>query len=148
MLKVIPRTWSYTFSVTDGTRSVALAVDRSWWRDKAELRIQDDLYTARRDKSAYLLESATGVLARAEQPRKWRRELVIQHSGSLYMLRAKSAFRRDLVLFEGATQIGSISPDGTFTRKAAVELPQEFPLYLQIFVTWLAMTLWRHAEAA
>lgn len=148
MLKVIPKTWSYSFSVTDDAKSVAQSVDRSWWRDKGELRIQDDIYTARRDKSAYVLESTTGVLVRAEQPRKWRRELFIEHSGRRYTLRAKSAFRRDLMLFEDSTQIGSVSPDGLFTRNAAVELPKELPLYLQVFVIWLAMTLWKHAEAA
>jgi hypothetical protein len=31
MLKVIPKVWSYAFSVTDGTESVAAAVDLSWW---------------------------------------------------------------------------------------------------------------------
>ena len=148
MLKVIPKTWSYSFSVTDDAKAVAQSVDRSWWRDKGELRIQDDIYTARRDKSSYVLESAAGVLARAAQPRKWRRELFIEHSGRLYTLRAKSAFRRDLMLFEDSTQIGSVAPDGLFTRKAAVELPKEFPLFLQVFVIWLAMTLWKHAEAA
>lgn len=148
MLKVIPKTWSYSFSVTEDTRSVAESVNRSGWRDKGELRIQDDIYTARRDKSSYVLESAAGVLVRAEQPRKWRRELFIEHSGRRYTLRAKSAFRRDLMLFEDSTQIGSVSPDGLFTRNAAVDLPKELPLYLQVFVIWLAMTLWKHAEAA
>lgn len=148
MLKVIPKSWSYTFSVMDGTDAVAQAVDLSWWRDKGELRLQGATYTARRDKSAYLLESAGGVLARAEQPRKWRRELFIEHSGPRYTLRAKSAFRRDLLLLEGAAQIGSISPEWLFSRNAAVELPKEFPLYLQVFVIWLAMTLWKHADAA
>jgi hypothetical protein len=33
MLKVIPKAWSYAFSVTDGTDSVAQPVDLPWWRD-------------------------------------------------------------------------------------------------------------------
>ena len=148
MLKVIPKTWSYSFSVTDDARSIAQSVDRSRWRDKGELRIQDDIYTARRDKSSYVLESTAGEVARAAQPRKWRRELFIEHAGHRYTLRARSAFRRDLLLFEDSTQIGSVSPDGFFSRKAAVELPKELPLFLQVFVIWLAMTLWKHAEAA
>lgn len=32
MMKVIPKAWSYAFSVMDGTESVAQAVDLSWWR--------------------------------------------------------------------------------------------------------------------
>lgn len=148
MLKVIPKAWSYTFSVTDGTESVAQAVDLSWWRDKGELRIQDDIYTARREKSSYVLESAAGVLARTERPRRWHRELVIDHSGRRYTLRAKSAFRREFLLLDGPVQIGSISPEGLFTRSAAVELPKFFPLFLQVFVIWLVMMLWKHEDSS
>jgi hypothetical protein len=146
MLKVIPKAWSYAFSVMDGTKPLAQAVNLSWWRDKGELRIQDEIYTARRDKSSYILESAAGVLARAERPRKWFREFVIEHMGHLYTLRAKSAFGRQFVLLEGSTQVGSVSPEGLFTRKAVVDLPQAFPLFLQVFIIWLVMTLWRHDE--
>ena len=113
MLRVIPKTWCYTFSVTDGTKSIAQSVELSWWRDKSALRIQDDIYTARRDKSWYFLESEAGVLARAERPRKWFRELVIEHSGRRYTLRAKSAFRRQFLLLEGSTQSEPLLPKGS-----------------------------------
>ena len=115
MLKVIPKAWSYAFSVTDGTESVAHTVDLSWWSDKGELRIQGTTYRAHRDKSSYVLESVAGVLTRAERPHRWFREFVIEHSGRRYTLRAKSAFRR---------------------------------LFLQVFIVWLAMTLWKHEEYA
>ena len=146
MLKVIPKVWCYTFSVTDGTESIAQSVELSWWRDKSALRIQDGIYTARRDKSSYFLESEAGVLARAERPRKWFRELVIEHSGRRYTLRAKSAFRRQFLLLEGSKQIGSLAPEGLFTRRAGVELPKAFPMFLQVFIIWLAMTLWKHGD--
>jgi len=146
MLKVIPKRWSYTFAVKDGTNSVAQAVNLSWWRDKGEIQIQDEIYTARYDKPFYVLESATEVLARAERPRKWLREFVIEHSGHRYTLRARSVFRRQLLLFEGSTEIGSIAPEGLFSRRASVELPPAFPLFLQVFIIWLAMTLWKEDD--
>ena len=149
MLRVIPKAWwSYTFSVTDGAKTVAQAVDLSMWRDQGELRIRNDIYTARRHKSAYVLESASGMVARAERPRTWFREFVIEHSGHRYTLRKKSTFRSQFLLLEGSAQVGSISREGLFTRKAAVELPEALPLFLQVFIIWLAMTLWKHDEAA
>ena len=149
MLKVIPKAWwSYGFSVMDGAECVAQSVDRSSWKDKGELRIQGVTYTARREKGAYVVESAAGVLARAVQPRKWYRTFVVEHSGHQYTLRAKSAFRREFLLFDGSTQIGSLSPEGMFTRRAAVDLPQTLPLVMRVFVIWLTMTLWKHADAA
>lgn len=148
MLKVIPKAWSYAFSVTDGPEAVAQAVDISWWSDKGELRIQGDVYRAHRDKTSYVLESPLGVVARAERTTRWSSVFNIEHSGRRYTLRAKSAFRRQFLLLEGATQVGTVSPEGLFTRKAAVWLPQSLPLFLQVFIVWLAMTLWKHEEYA
>jgi hypothetical protein len=145
-MKIIPKVWSYEFSVTEGTETVAQSVDLSFWRDKGELRIQGFLYKARRNRSSYVLESAAGVLARAERPRRWLRELGIEHSDRRYTLRAKSPFRRQLLLLEGSTEIGSISPEGLFTRKAEVELPQALPLFLKVFIIWLAMTIWKQDD--
>ncbi len=148
MLKAIPKTWSYTFSVMDGTECVAEALNRSWWKDKAELSIHGDRYTARREKGAYVLESAAGVLARANQPRKLHRALVVEHSGRQYTLRAKSAFRREFLLFDRCLPIGSIAPEGMFTRRAEVNLPPTWPLAVRVFVIWLTMTMWKHADEA
>src|SRR5262245_33911535 len=129
MLRVIPKTWSCTFSVMSGTECVARSVNRSMWRDEAEFRLPDIICTARREKGAYVLEPAGRVLARAERPRAMLRNLVIQHDGQEYSLRAKSAFRREFLLFSRATRIGSIAPETLFTHKAAADLPQELPLY-------------------
>src|SRR5690348_7227886 len=133
MLKVIPKIWSYSFSVMDGANSVA-QVDLSWWRDRGELRVGDATYTARRVKSSYVLESADAVIVRAERPRKLFRQFLIKHAGRQYILRAKSAFRREFRLFDGGTQVGFISPEGLFTRNAAVKLPKQLPLFLQVFI--------------
>ena len=146
MLKVIPKAWSYTFALMDGTQPIAQAVDLSWWRDSGELRIQGAVYRAHRDRASYVLESGNAVVARAERPRRLCREFVIEDSGRRYLLRAKSAIRRHFLLFEGSTQVGSICPEGIFTRSAAVELPQEIPLFLRVFMVWLVMTLWKHED--
>jgi hypothetical protein len=148
MLKVIPKAWSYAFSVTDGTDSVAQAVDLSWWSDKGELRLPGATYRMQREQSSYVLESAAGVIARAHRPRKLFREFIVEHADRRYTLCAKSPFRRQFLLLDGGKQVGSISPEGLFTRKAAVELPQSLPLYLQLFIVWLAMTLWKHEACA
>lgn len=147
-MKVIPKAWSYAFSVTDGAESVAQAVDLSWWSDKGELRVQGAVYRTHREKSSYVLESVDGVVARAERPQRWFREFDIEHSGHRYTLRGNSGFRCKFLLLEGTTQVGSISPEGLFTRRAEVNLPQAIPLFLQVFIIWLAMTLWRHDDSA
>jgi hypothetical protein len=62
------------------------------------------------------------------------------------MLRAKSALRRAFILLEGSREIGAISPEGIFSRRAAVDLPEEMPLPVKIFITWLAVILWKRAS--
>jgi hypothetical protein len=147
MLRVVPKAWSYAFCIMDGTETVAQTVDLSWWRDRGELRVGEASYTARREKSSYVLESAAGVLARATRKRRWSHEFAIAHAGRQYTLRQRSAFRNQYLLLEGTSEVGSISPEGLFTRKASVDLPRALPLFLQVFVVWLVMTLWKHADS-
>jgi hypothetical protein len=151
MLKVIPKAFSWTFSVMDGSEPVAHAADRSWWSDKGELTVQGITYTARREgvmSGRFVLESTAGVLARATKPSALRRSLIVEHSGRQYTLRATSALRREFVLLDGSTRIGSISPEGIFTRRAAVDLPPALPLTVRVFIVWLTLMLWKHEQMA
>jgi len=147
MLQMIPQAFSWTFSVMDGAEPVAHAMDRSWWSDRGALTVQGVTYTARREgviSGAYVLESTAGVLARATKPSAFRRALIVEHSGRQYTLRAVSALRREFVLLDGAARIGSLSPEGFFTRRAAVDLPPAWPLAVRVFIVWLAVMLWKH----
>lgn len=151
MLTMIPKMFSWTFSVMDGADQVAHVVDLSWWADKGEFTVHNVTYTARREgvvSGAFILESAAGVLARAVKPSALRRSLIVEHAGREYTLRAASAFRREFVLLDGATRIGSLSPEGLVTRRAAVDLPPALPLVVRVFIIWLTATLWKHDEAA
>jgi hypothetical protein len=151
MLQMIPKPFSWTFSVMDGAEPVADSVDRSWWSDKGELTVQGVTYTARREgvmSGAFVLESTAGVLARATKPSAFRRSLIVEHSGRQYTLRAASALRREFVLRDGSTRIGSVAPEGFFTRRATVDLPPALPLAVRVFIVWLAVVLWKHEQAA
>lgn len=151
MLRMIPKRFSWTFSLMAGAEPVAHSVDRSWWSDKGELTVAGITYIARREgvmSGAFVLESASGVVARATKPSAFRRLLIVEHSGRRYTLRAASAFWREFLLFEGSTRIGSLSPEGVFTRRAAVDLPPALPLPLRAFIVWLTVTLWKHQQRA
>ena len=151
MLRMIPKTFSWTFSVLDGTEPVARAVDRSWWSDKGELTVQGVTYTARRERvmsGAFVLESAAGIVARATKPSALRRSLIVEYLGHHYTLRATSALRREFVLLDGSTRIGSLSPEGILTRRASVDLPSTLPLVVRVFIIWLTAMRWKHDEAA
>jgi hypothetical protein len=145
VLKMVPEGFSWKFSVKEGSEAITDVVDRSWWLNKGEFILRGTTYRAHREgvmSGAFVLESASGVLARAEKPSAVRRSVVIEHSGRRYTLRARSALRHELLLLDDSRQIGFLSPEGTFTRRANVDLPQEWPLPVRIFVMWLASMLW------
>ena len=150
MLTMLPKTFSWSFSVMDGAEPVAQAVDLSWWSDKGELTVQGVTYTARREgvvSGAFVLESSVGVVARATKPSAMRRSLIVEHSDHQYTLRATSALRREFELLDGSTRIGSLSPEGIFTRRAKVDLPSALPLSVRVFIVWLTVMLWKRDDA-
>lgn len=152
MLKAIPTSWfSWDFTVTDGTQPVA-NIDISWWREKGELTVQGAAYQVYREglmSGAFILEKGGAVMARAEKPSAFRRSFIIEHAGRQYTLRAKAALGREFLLLEGEREVGSISPEGIFTRRASVALPESLPLPVRVFITWLTVILWkREAQAA
>jgi hypothetical protein len=145
-MKAIPHSvFSWNFTIADGPRTLA-RLETSPWREKGALTIAGVVYRAYREgfmAGDFIVESDGTELARATKPSAFRRSFVITHDGMEYTLTARSAFRREFVLLQGERRIGSISPDGLFTRKANVDLPDIMPLPLKAFVVWLAILLWR-----
>lgn len=146
MLKLIPKNWfSWNFTAFDESHAIA-DIDISSWREKATLTIQDNEYSVYREglmSGDFILESAGAELARAEKPSAFRRCFVMKHAGRSYTLRATSAFTRQFKLFDDVREIGSISRERIFSRRATIDLPNDIPLPVKIFITWLAVILWK-----
>lgn len=146
MLKAIPKHWfSWDFRVMDGTRQVA-DMDLSFWRRKELLSIEGTPYKVFREglvSGAYILETGGAVAARAEKPNALRRSFLIEHEGRQLTLQARSVVGRAFALYDGQNEIGSVTPDWFFTRRATALLPEALPLPLRIFILWLVIILWR-----
>jgi len=146
MLTVIPKSWfSWDFTVLEGSRAVA-DIDVSWWREKGILTVDGINYKVYREglmSGTFILELDGVVIACAEKPKGFHRAFLIEYAGKQYTLRAKSAFRREFLLLDGDREIGTLSPKGFFTRRAAVEFPEELPLQTKVFIIWLAVILWK-----
>ena len=150
MLQILPTHWySWNFSVTDESRTVA-DITMSSWREKGALTIGQTMYSLYREapmSGAFVLEREGTVLAQAEKPSLFRREFVIRHRDREYTLRPESLFRRAFVLLDGSQQqIGSVAPESAFTRKAAASLPHDLPLPVRMFIVWLTMISWRRQQ--
>jgi hypothetical protein len=149
MLQIVPTHWySWDVTVTDESRRVAdIAIGAL--RERGTMTIDETTYRLYRESpmsGAFVLEREGVVLARAEKPSVFRREFVIRYGSREYTLRPESLFRRAFVLMDGSRQVGSIAPNGAFTRKAAAELPPDLPLPGRMFVVWLTMISWRRQQ--
>jgi hypothetical protein len=146
VLKLVPKHWfSWDFAVGDD-RGIVAEIDISWWREKGVLTVQDanhPVYRERLMSGDFILESAGSILARAQKPSAFRRCFNMEHESRQYTVRAPAAFRRAFVVLDGAAEIGCISPDGLFTRRASIDLPEDMPLPVRIFIVWLAVILWK-----
>lgn len=152
MMEIIPKGWfSWNFEVIQDDEYIA-DIDVSSWREKGQLRVLDQVGEVYRDglvRGDFVFELNGAVLVRACKPSTWRRTLNIEHQGQTYSLEAKSMFSRGFVLLNQGQQVGSLTQKGWFSRSATIDLPQELPLSVRVFIVWLAVILWRRdAQAA
>jgi hypothetical protein len=150
MLRALPKSlFSWNYAVLDGAQPVA-DIEISFWGERGRLQVQDVSYEVRREAwlGAFVLQAGGSVLARAEKPSPFLRSFAIHHEGRSYTLRARSPFERTFVLAHGQEAIGSVSPEGIFTRRARADLPLDLPLPLRVFMIWLALILWKRAANA
>jgi hypothetical protein len=145
-LNVIPQNWySWHFKVTDGEKEIA-AINMSQWREKGTLQIKDVALKVYRKgwlKGSYALTVDGLELAHAEKPGIVRRTILIYHAQNHYTLTAASVFRRKMLLMQGDKVIGTLAPQGAFSRRMIAELPDALSEPLRIFIIWLALLLWK-----
>jgi hypothetical protein len=148
MLDATPHhVFSWDFTVSRGGRPVA-EVDMSWFRERAEVDIGGRAYQVQRESiidSTFSLSSGGEVLARAQKLSVFTRTFEVTVAGRRFELRALSAFRRGFGLFQQRREVGRVMPVSWLGRKASIELPDDLPLPVQVFVFWLVIVLWRRA---
>jgi hypothetical protein len=151
MLTAIPRHWfSWDFTLTDGKRPLA-EIDISWWREKGVLTISGKPYRVYREGAlfgAFILESNGTVLARAEKPSAFSRRIFVECAGVRYVLKPSFLFSRRFQLLSGTTAVGTLSPNGLFSRRMNIDLSEDLPLPVRVFVVWLTIILWKRDSDA
>jgi hypothetical protein len=152
VLRAVPNSWFFwDFTILDDERVIG-TIDLAWVREAGELSLDGATYRVYRDGllgGAFVLEEEGRVLARAEKTSALTRAFDVEYNRRSYRLRAESALRRRFVLYRDDREIGSVRPEHAFTYRAIIDLPGEIALPAKIFMTWLAIILWkRDAEAS
>ncbi len=143
MLQAIPKAlFSRGFTVVDGAQTVA-DLERSWWTERGVLTVQGAPFKVYREGmifGPFLLETEEAVVARAAlKTRLFGNAFAIEHAGMQYSLRTKG---KGCTLLNGlGEKIGALYSDSG--RGTKIDLPDELPLVVRVFVFWLALNLWK-----
>jgi len=141
----------WDFVVRDDRGQEIGEVRLSAWRERGSVVAGGLEYRISRERAVgtvFVLEGAGSAMARAEKGSAFRRAFAVVHGGKEYALRARSAWRREMVLFDDGAEIGSVAPERAWGRRARVDLPEGFPLELGLFIIWLSLVLWKRQERA
>ncbi len=151
MLRAIPKSWySQDYVILENDTKIA-SVDFAMWREAAELTTRDASFRMFREgliNGSFVLKAGVSTVALAEKPSAFSRLFRVTHAGKQYTLEAGAVFGRKFVVSNGQNQIGSIFPEHCLSRKAVVDLPEDIPLAVRIFMFWLVMVLWKRASVA
>jgi hypothetical protein len=155
MLRAVPDGWfSYDFTVFDRSGTPVARAELSNWRESAKLEVEGTRYKAHRKKGwvsrELVLEKEDGlVVAAAKKPSAWKDHFVFEHGGNRYELKKESVWRSAFVLLrDGASLVGSVRRKGFFKGEWTVDVPEELPLEVRVFVVWLVVLLWKREDSS
>ena len=137
------------FDLVDEAGGVVGTFRGSAWREHGEITVGQERMSFRRHGGRrFTLEGASGVLATAAKPSIWSGRWEITAGDRTYELAKRSWMSRAIQLRGRGQVLGEVQPKSAFSAKAAVELPAELPLPVQVFVIAVVLTLWRRDESA
>lgn len=160
MLQAIPKgLFSNDYEIhRDGVR-VAL-LDPSVWRERGEVEIEGKTYELDREGwlgDFRLLDKMKHPLVTATKPSALRKRFEVSYGEKRYVLEKASLWHSGFALREripgGTTSgkdvrtVGSIEKAGIFTRRAVLDMPEDWPLPVQVFVFWLVVVIWTREQS-
>ena len=152
MLKAIPKhAFSGDFHIFREDGSEIAFLDIATFKEAADLIIEDVNYRFEREKmmkGAFLLKMGDEVFIKAEKPSAFRNQFELTIHGDAYLLKRVSVWKREYVLEKDGEIIGNIRPTGALSRKSEIDLPEDWPVVVQIFIFWLVLIIWNREAAA
>lgn len=121
-------------------------ISSAWIRERGTMSVRGttlDLYRESMFGGRFLAEANGEIIASAVKPCALLRQFVIRFDDREIESTAASPFVRSFVIRENGFDIGTIRPLHMFTRKALIDLPDDFPLEVRVFTFWLVVLMWR-----
>lgn len=86
-----------------------------------------------------VLKKGSTIIARAQKPSLMRRSFVITSAGHRMTLESRSWSGREYALLIGTQEVGRVTRKGMTGRRVRLEFPDEVPVVLQLFLTYLVL---------
>ncbi|MBF2009480.1 MAG: hypothetical protein IGS49_29670 [Chlorogloeopsis fritschii C42_A2020_084] len=145
MLRTVPRNW-FTWNCEVIKNDISIAgIQFAAWTNTGELIVEGDCYRVYRESAFsgnFFLEKDGNRLIKAVKPSPFR-VFRVYYAGREYELKAESSWKRIFLLLSQGETIGVIRPEHAWTRRALVDLPENFPLVIRLFMVWLVLLSWK-----
>ena len=100
-------------------------------------------------KNAYEISRGSAVVATAEPIGFWQRSYEVRTGNATFTLRRqKGWFKIGWNLFDGDSQVGTMTRTGVFRTKTEGTFDDSIDTATQIFVIWIANAIWQQDQAA
>jgi hypothetical protein len=136
--------------ITRGGEEVARVRLRTW-KEGCRITADGDTVEGRRKgiwKPVYELRRDDRLVTSIRTQRVLRSWLAMELGSALIEIRPEGFLQRSYVLRMGAREIGSIRKSSWLFSTVDIDLPDDWPLALKIFVFWVIASIWRSQQAA
>ena len=128
MLVAVRPRFSVTYFQFRENGKVVGEMERSLWRETAELDLDDERYSFFRDQvigGNYVIERKGQILARATKPKWWRSNLDVELFKRSAKLRRPSILTRRFGVFERGRRVGTISRQAMLANRRKLDRQRE-----------------------
>jgi hypothetical protein len=151
VLRTVPAGWaSWSVKVLSGDEELT-RLHISLFRSKGSFELDGATFTIQ-PKGFFQLDAelrkGASVIGRAEKSSLTRRRFTITSAGHHLELESQSWLGREYALFLGKQEVGTIRRSGFLGRRCEMEFPDEVPVFLQVFLLYLALTQAKREAAA
>ncbi len=142
--------FSHSYDLEQRGSSVG-SVKMSNWAEKGEVYItgkEASFYRENIFNGDFVLEHEDKVVAKAQKPSALYNKMEISIGENVFLVQPQSWFSQSYLVMHNEEQLGVIKKESWFSNSAIIELPDDWPVALQVFVFLLVVVLWQRSESA
>jgi len=146
MIEAVPKHFlSSNYLLSEGREFVTELRLSGWRYYRGNFEIAGVRYELGRERffrGDFTIFAERRVLARATKPSIFHNCFQLQLFGRNFVLYQHLGGRPTFILFESNREMGRVFQRSVFTRRACIELPDEWPIPIRVFIFWLALVTW------